>query len=157
MRNYKGTEKPAQDGPERVLKLLAITLGAQARFTAQENVATARAKIEIAPAAPPQDALSPAFRDGALFVSVRMRPNARSRLSSVRCLVMAAADMATNAQRKLGADMPAPAALRVKRWSITPKHDARLFTFVTDHFEIHLEVTPETVREDEASSANPKS
>src|SRR3954462_7135906 len=72
-------------------------------------------------------------------------------IEQVSTLVMAAADMTANAQRKLGADMPVPGVLRVKRWSITPKHNARLFTFVTDHFELLREFTPETVREDAPS------
>jgi hypothetical protein len=73
-------------------------------------------------------------------------------IEQVSTLAMAAADITADAQRKLGADLPAPAVLRVKRWSITSKHNARIFTFATDHFEICLEVTPEAVKEDAAAS-----
>jgi hypothetical protein len=69
-------------------------------------------------------------------------------VEQVSTLVAAAADITTNAQRTLGADAPSPVVLRVERWRITPKPNARIFTFVTRHFEMCFEVTPETVRED---------
>jgi len=68
-------------------------------------------------------------------------------IEQVSTLAAATADITTNAQRTLGADAPSPVVLRVERWRITPKPNARIFTFVTQHFEMCFEVTPETVRE----------
>jgi hypothetical protein len=95
-------------------------------------------------------------KDGRHGILVFTQPNGEQLILTIpseQALSLAAAGVAIGAaaQQTLGAGAPPVPIFRVDRWKMTSKAGSRIFTFVTSGFELHFEVTPETVREEEGA------